>query len=208
MTKAADYFVVERLRDGTSIEIRALRSDDRNDMLAAIGRTSAQSLQRRFFVPKRGLSDNEVSFFMNIDFDDHVALVAQVNENGRPVIVGGGRVQPGQAELALVVVDDYQGKGIGKTLLRHLIAIAREAGLQQLTAEVLPENAAMLKVFNGFDFHSEASRDPCARHLVLRLTWVALEIIAEQPRINAYIFAGRGRVHINAFFKGEKAARR
>jgi RimJ/RimL family protein N-acetyltransferase len=171
MSKASDYPAVERLRDGSAIEIRRLRPDDRDAMLAAIGRSSSQSLQRRFFVPKRKFSENEISFFMNIDFDSHVALVAQVEETGRPVIAGGGRyivVQPGRAELAFVVVDDYQGKGIGKTLLRHLIAIASEAGLRQLTAEVLPENAAMLKVFSGFGFRSEASQDPRVRHLVLR----------------------------------------
>jgi RimJ/RimL family protein N-acetyltransferase len=173
MSNAIDYSAIERLRDGTTIEIRALRPDDREDMLAAIGRTSAQSLQRRFFVPKRGFSEQEVSFFMNIDFDDHVALIARIDENGRPVIAGGGRyimTQPGQAELAFVVIDAFQGKGIAKALLRHLIAIAREARLQELTAEVLPENAAMLKVFSGLGFRAAASRDPQLRHLVLRLT--------------------------------------
>jgi RimJ/RimL family protein N-acetyltransferase len=173
MSKTADYSVIERLRDGTTIEIRALRPDDREDMLAAIGRTSTQSLQRRFFVPKRGFSEQELSFFMNIDFDHHVALVAQIDENGRPVIAGGGRyimVQPGQAELAFVVVDAYQGKGIGKALLRHLISIAREARLQELIAEVLPDNAAMLKVFSGLGFRSGGSRDPQVKHLILRLT--------------------------------------
>jgi RimJ/RimL family protein N-acetyltransferase len=173
MTKAADYSVIERLRDGGTIEIRALRPHDRNDMLAAIDRTSAQSLRRRFFVPKRGFSENELSFFMNIDFNNHVALVAQIDEDGRAVIAGGGRyimVQPGQAELAFVVVDAYQGKGIGKALLAHLIGIAREGGLKELIAEVLPENAAMLKVFSRFGFRPEASHDPQVTHLALRLT--------------------------------------
>ena len=51
VSKAADYSVVERLRDGSEIEIRALRPADQQEMLAAVGRTSVQSLQRRFFVP-------------------------------------------------------------------------------------------------------------------------------------------------------------
>src|SRR5215467_4954949 len=146
MAKVADYSATERLRDGRTIEIRALRPDDREDMLAAIERTSMQSLQRRFFVPKRGFSENEVSFFMNIDFTNHVALVAQIDEGAESKIVGGGRyivVRPGQAELAFVVVDAFQGKGIGTMLMRHLLAIARDAGLKELSAEVLPENAAM-----------------------------------------------------------------
>ena len=68
---------------------------------------------------------------MDVDFVDHVALVAVVEEDGRPMIAGGGRyvvVQPGQAELAFAVVDEYQGQRIGAALLRHLVAIARAAG--------------------------------------------------------------------------------
>jgi RimJ/RimL family protein N-acetyltransferase len=172
MAKVADYSATERLRDGRTIEIRALRPDDREDMLAAIERSSMQSLQRRFFVPKRGFSENEVSFFMNIDFTNHVALVAQIDEEAGSKIVGGGRyivVRPGQAELAFVVVDAFQGKGIGTMLMRHLLAIARDAGLKELTAEVLPENAAMLKVFSGFGFRARSGGDSQVRHLVLQL---------------------------------------
>jgi RimJ/RimL family protein N-acetyltransferase len=141
-------------------------------MLAAVDRTSVQSLQRRFFVPKRGFSDKEISFFMNIDFANHVALVAQIDEDGHPVIAGGGRyivTRPGEAELAFVVVDAYQGKGIATMLMRHLLAIARDAGLKELMAEVLPENAAMLKVFSGFGFRARSGGDPQVRHLALKL---------------------------------------
>ena len=60
--------------------------------------------------------------------------------------------KPGKAELALAVIDEYQGLGIGSALLRHLVTIARECGISELFAEVLPDNRPMLKVFekNGF----------------------------------------------------------
>ncbi|WP_407178515.1 GNAT family N-acetyltransferase [Bradyrhizobium sp. STM 3562] len=173
MAKADRYSIVERLRDGSAFEIRALRPGDRDDMLAAIGRTSAQSLQRRFFVPKRGFSENEVSFFMNIDFENHVALVAQLEEDGRPVIVGGGRyvlVQPTKAELAFMVIDAYQGKGVGSALLRHLLALARAAGLEELKAEVLPENTAMLGMLSAFGFHAAPAQDARVRNLIMRFS--------------------------------------
>jgi ribosomal protein S18 acetylase RimI-like enzyme len=56
-------------------------------------------------------------------------------------------LQPGKAEVAFAVVDEYQGQGIGAALMRHLAAIAREAGLKELVADVLPDNIPMLKVF-------------------------------------------------------------
>ena len=98
---AADYAAVELLRDGRRLEIRALRPDDQAELLAAVDRTSAQSLYRRFFGVKRHFTDKEVDFFVNVDFVSHVALVAVVAEDRRPRIVGGGRyvvVELGKAE--------------------------------------------------------------------------------------------------------------
>jgi RimJ/RimL family protein N-acetyltransferase len=168
----ATYSVREQLRDGRPVEIRALRPDDKADMLAAIDRTGADSLQRRFFVTKRGFSEKEKAFFMNIDFVSHVALVAVIDEDGRPAIVGGSRyvvTRPGQAEVAFVVVDAYQGQGIGALLTRHLTALARSAGLGELVADVLPENIAMRKVLGKFGFRTARSLDPQVVHLALPL---------------------------------------
>lgn len=173
MLAPENYSATGHLRDGREVEIRALRPGDKDDMLAAVGRTGTQSLQRRFFVVKRGFSDKELAFFMNIDFTNHVALIALAHEDGRKVIIGGGRyiiTAPGQAEIAFVVIDDYQGQGIGTLLMHHLAAIARAAGLQELVAEVLPENEAMRKVFGKFGFEARHGQDdPKVVHLVLTL---------------------------------------
>jgi RimJ/RimL family protein N-acetyltransferase len=172
MSEAINYTARELLRDGGQIEIRSLRREDEADMLAAVERTSAQSLQRRFFVMKRHFSEKDRAFFMDIDFKNHVAIVALAEESGRKVIAGGGRYivfEPGRAEMAFVVVDTWQGRGIGSILMRHLVKIANDAGLQELTAEVLRENAAMRKVFEKFGFKSASSRDPQTIHLVLNL---------------------------------------
>jgi GNAT superfamily N-acetyltransferase len=169
-----NYSAAERLRDGRGVAIRALRPEDEDDMLAAVGRTGTQSLQRRFFVAKRGFSEREIAFFMNIDFANHVALIALADEDEGKVIVGGGRyivTEPGKAEIAFVVIDDYQGQGVGTLLMRHLAVIARAAGLKELFAEVLLENAAMRKVFSKFGFQARRSQDqdPQVVHLVLEL---------------------------------------
>ena len=89
--QARDYSATKTLRNGRAIEIRALRPEDRAGLLAAVGRTSDQSLYRRFFAFKRGFTDQEVDFYLNVDFVGHVALVALLEDNGRPVIVGGCR---------------------------------------------------------------------------------------------------------------------
>jgi RimJ/RimL family protein N-acetyltransferase len=172
MSDLAHYSAHEQVRDGSAVEIRALRPEDEADMLAALEQTSAQSLQRRFFVMKRHFSDKERAFFMNIDFKDHVALIARAEGTGGGILVGGSRYivfEPGRAEMAFMVVDAWQGRGVGSVLMRHLVEIARQAGLQELTAEVLPENAAMLKVFGKFGFRPAPRRDPQTVHLVLKL---------------------------------------
>jgi GNAT superfamily N-acetyltransferase len=152
MADAAKYSAVERLRDGRQIEIRALRPTDEEALLAAVDRTSAQSLRRRFFGAKRHFSESEKAFFLDVDFINHVALVAVAEGADGRFIVGGGRyvvVRPGTAELAFAVIDEYQGMGIGAALMRHLAVLARRARIKQLIAEVLPENLPMLKVFRN-----------------------------------------------------------
>jgi GNAT superfamily N-acetyltransferase len=172
MLEVARYSAIELLPDGRRIEIRALRPDDQVDLLAAIDRASSQSLYRRFFGAKRDFSEKEVAFFLNIDFINHVALVAVAEESGRAVIVAGGRYvvgPPGVAEVAFVVIDEYQGQGIGAALLRHLAVVARGAGLKEFTAEVLPDNIPMLKVFEKSGLKCRTKREPGATHVALQL---------------------------------------
>jgi GNAT superfamily N-acetyltransferase len=173
MSDATNYSAIEALRDGRRVEIRALRHDDRDGLVAAVGRASTQTLYRRFFAVKRSFSEKETAFFLDVDFVDHVALVAVVDEDAGPVIVGGARyivVQPGQAEVAFAVIDAYQGQGLGAALMRHLAAIARAAGLRELIAEVLPENAPMLKVFEKSGLRPVTKREAGVVHVTLRLS--------------------------------------
>jgi GNAT superfamily N-acetyltransferase len=171
--EAARYSAVEELRNGRRVEIRALRPDDRADLLAAVLRTGAESLFRRFFAVKQGFTEKEIAFFLNIDFVSHVALVAAVEEGGRPMIVGGGRyivVQPGKAGVAFAIVDQYQRQGIGARLMHHLAAIARICGVRELIAEALPDNIPMLKVFEKSGFDLSTNREPEVVHVALQLT--------------------------------------
>jgi RimJ/RimL family protein N-acetyltransferase len=172
MSELAKYSEVEALRNGRRVEIRTLRPEDRDDFIAAVRRIGTDSLYRRFFAVKREFSEKETSFFVNVDFVNHVALIAVVEEDGEPVIAGGGRyivVKPGQAEVAFVVVDKYHGQGIGSILMRHLVTIARQSGLRELIADVLPDNRQMLKVFEKSGLKTGTRRESGSLHVTLQL---------------------------------------
>jgi GNAT superfamily N-acetyltransferase len=130
-------------------------------------------MRRRFFAVKRTFSDQETAFFLNVDFVNHVAVVAIVEEGGRSVIAGGGRyivVRPGEAEVAFAVVDEYQGRGVGGALMRHLTAIARAAGLERFIAEVLSENLPMLRLFEKSGLPMSTKRESGVAYVGLQLS--------------------------------------
>jgi len=170
--QTSSYSQFDALRDGSRVEIRAQRHDDRAELLAAFGRLGEQSRYYRFFAAKRGLSESEIAYFMTVDFSNHVALVAVVETAGSRQIVGAGRYivsGPGTAEMAFAVDDAHQGLGIASALIRHLAAIARAAGLDALHAEVLAGNAPMLKVFEKSGLEMSTRREEGAVHVALRL---------------------------------------
>jgi RimJ/RimL family protein N-acetyltransferase len=166
----AAFHVTETLRDGRRVMIRAQRPDDREELLAAVQRASTETLYHRFFAVKREFSSEEAHFFLDIDFVNHVALVAEAVEDGRRVIVGGCRyvvVEPGRAEVAFSVIDAYQKLGLGTALMHHIAAIGREAGLQELVADVLSDNAPMLKVFERSGLRLTSTREGSVVHVSL-----------------------------------------
>jgi GNAT superfamily N-acetyltransferase len=173
MLDVKNFSVTEALRDGRRIKIRALRPQDRDDFMAAVGRASSQSLYRRFFAVRRHFTEDETSFYLNVDFVDHVALVAVVEENAHSTIIAGARYvvdQPRQTEVALTVIDAYQGRGVGAALLRHLVTIARDAGIKELIAHVLPDNTAMLRVFERSGLKYTAKREAQSIYAKLELS--------------------------------------
>lgn len=171
MLEPAEYSTTETLRDGRKVEIRAQRPQDRTLLEAAVARMSDEALYRRFFVVKRHFTEKEAGHFLNIDFVHHVALVAVARQHDEETIIGAGRyfvVEPGRAEVAFGVIDAYQGQGLGAALMRHLASIARNAGIHELVAEVLADNAAMLKVFERSGLRMSARSELPAVHVTLR----------------------------------------
>jgi acyl-CoA synthetase (NDP forming)/RimJ/RimL family protein N-acetyltransferase len=135
------------LRDGSVAHLRPITPADAEAVHRFHAGQSDESIYLRFFAPLRRLSDRDVTRFTNVDYHDRVALVATVHGQ----IIGIGRydrITPTSAEVAFNISDAYQGKGIGSILLEHLAVIAWEAGVEEFTAEVLPQNRKMMSVFS------------------------------------------------------------
>jgi RimJ/RimL family protein N-acetyltransferase len=173
MSRARDYATSESLRNGRRVDIRATRPDDEAALTATVAGLSAASLRRRFFSVKRNFSEQEKAFFLNVDFVNHVALVAELKDDERNAIVGGARyivTAPATAEIAFAVADEFQGQGLGTLLMRHLLTLARNAGLKTFVAEVLPENAPMLNVFAKSGLELQTRREAGVVHVTMRIS--------------------------------------
>ena len=169
--EVAGFSTFEPLRDGQRVEIRALWPTDLPALLETIQRVSKESILRRFFGVKRHFSEKEIAYFVDVDFISHVALVCVADEGRGPIIAGGRYVlvRPHSATLAFMVVDAYQGQGLGGALLRHLTVIARRAGLKEFVAEVLSDNHPMLRVFERSGLRLAKRRDGTITYVTLEL---------------------------------------
>lgn len=165
------FHVTETLPDGNVIEIRAQRPEDRKEILEAMEHASADTLYHRFFAVKRHFSEKEEHFFFEVDFVNHVVLIATAKLDGVNKIVGGARfvvTEPGKAEVAFSVVDEFQHHGLGAMLMRDITAVAREAGIREFSAEVLADNGSMLAVFEHSGLIIETRRDGTTVHVSMR----------------------------------------
>ena len=135
------------LTDGGTVHLRPILAEDADRLQAFHSRLSKETVYNRFFAYRPALSDADLARFTQVDHRDRVALVATLND----AIVGVVRYDrfPGSqdAEVAFVVEDGHQGRGLGPLLLEHLAGAARERGITGFTADVLPTNRPMLGVF-------------------------------------------------------------
>lgn len=135
------------LRSGHQALVRPLRPDDGPGLAEAFEQLSETSRYRRFFAVKPRLSERTLAFLTDVDHHDHEALVALAPGSGQ--LVGVARFfrlsgQPGQAEVAVTVIDSWQRGGLGTVLLRELAQRAATEGIRHFTAEILAENGPML----------------------------------------------------------------
>jgi RimJ/RimL family protein N-acetyltransferase len=141
---------VAQLRDGAVLRIRPIRPDDEPRLVALYDRLSEHTAYQRFFTVLRRLPPDWARFFANVDYRRRLALVA---ERGTPAgieLVGVGRyestAEPDVAELAFVVQDGWQGRGLGEVLLRDVLRAGEARGLRRFRAYVLGDNHRMLRL--------------------------------------------------------------
>ena len=171
---SASYQATDTLLDGRVVHLRAIRPDDREKLRAGFFKLSKSSVRDRFFSVKRDLTPAELSYFTEVDFQHHVALVAELQDGSERLPVGVGRFvqnqdQPDHSEMAITVIDELQGQGIGRILLFRLIDCARELGVRHLDATVLAQNTRMTKLLQKTGLPLHSSLDEGIRTLSLAL---------------------------------------
>jgi GNAT superfamily N-acetyltransferase len=155
------------LTDGTTVRVRAIRSDDGERLRAFHSRLSQESIVLRFFGPHPRLSEAEVERFTRVDGVDRVALVATRASEIVAVARYDRTAGSDEAEVAFVVEDALQGHGLGTILLQHLAGAARSRGIRWLVADTLSENFRMLKVFRDAGFARTFTRASEVMHVVM-----------------------------------------
>lgn len=151
--------------DGGTVHLRPIRPEDADGLTGLMDRSSDQTRYYRFFGPMKRLSAKELHRFTHVDHDARVAFVVLLGDQ----VVGVGRYDryPGtdDAEVAFLIEDAHQRRGLGSVLLEHLAAAARERGIKRFVAEVLAQNSTMVRVFQDAGYKSQRSYEDGVVHL-------------------------------------------
>lgn len=150
------YVSTWRLRDGTDVLLRPIRPEDEPLEREMLGRLSDETLHVRFFSWIRDFGHEMLMRFCNIDYDRQMAIVAEIKAGGERRIIGIARLiadsDMRSAEFAVLVDDEYHGKGLGYKLVDLLVGFGQHKGLERIYGEVLTENRKMLTICRKLGF--------------------------------------------------------
>ncbi|SEL58868.1 Acyl-CoA synthetase (NDP forming) [Blastococcus sp. DSM 46786] len=151
--------------DGGTVHLRPICPEDAEGLNGLMERSSDQTRYYRFFGPMKRLSERDLHRFTHVDHDSRVAFVVLLGD--QVIAVGRYDRYPGtdDAEVAFLVEDAHQGRGLGSVLLEHLAAAARERGIKRFVAEVLAQNSKMVRVFRDAGYKAERSYEDGVVHL-------------------------------------------
>lgn len=148
----SDPFIVARtvdltLSDGTPVRIRPIVPSDRDRLQEGLGELSPESRYLRFLRSIDHLTGDELTYLTDLDYSDHFAWVAEDTSEDRGMGVARyARLEGDTAEAAVVVLDRYQGRGLGRILLRLVADTAYEHGIRRFRAWVAPRNAVVMRL--------------------------------------------------------------
>jgi acyl-CoA synthetase (NDP forming)/RimJ/RimL family protein N-acetyltransferase len=170
--------------DGGTVHLRPICPEDADGLVGLMDRSSDQTRYYRFFGPMKRLSDKDLHRFTHVDHVDRVAFVLMLGGD----LIGVGRYDrlPGtdEAEVAFLIEDAHQGRGLGSVLLEHLAAAARERGIARFVAEVLTQNARMVRVFLDAGYEPRREYEEGVIHLTFPIaqTETALAVAYEREQ--------------------------
>ncbi|MFC3235823.1 GNAT family N-acetyltransferase [Streptomyces nitrosporeus] len=178
------------LRDGGTARVRPIATDDAERLVSFYEQVSDESKYYRFFAPYPRLSAKDVRRFTHHDYVDRVGLAVtvggeiiatvrydRIDAQGRPASAPAD-----EAEVAFLVQDAHQGRGVASTMLEHIAAVARERGIRRFAAEVLPANTKMIKVFRDAGYTQQRSFEDGAVHLTLDIEPTAESLAVQRGR--------------------------
>ncbi|MGP3912147.1 bifunctional acetate--CoA ligase family protein/GNAT family N-acetyltransferase [Nonomuraea sp. 10N515B] len=167
------------LADGGTAHVRPIKPADADRLRAFYSRLSDESIYFRFFGPRPRLSDRDVERFTNVDYLHRVALIATIGTE-MVAVIRYDRTGPGEAEVAFLVEDAHQGRGVASVLLEHLAATAREHGIERFIADVLPANMRMMGLLRqaGYTAQSQFADGVVRMTLDLTPTETSAEVTA------------------------------
>jgi acyl-CoA synthetase (NDP forming)/RimJ/RimL family protein N-acetyltransferase len=169
------------LTDGGTAHVRPIVPRDAPLLEDFHTRLSERTIYYRFFSAKRKLSEQEVRRFTMVDYDNRVALVALIG--GQLIGVARyDRLNDSDAEVAFVIEDAHQGRGIGSVLLEHLAAAARERGVRRFVAEVLAENRQMIRVFTDAGYSATRAFESGTVSMAFPIEPTSLSVEVAQAR--------------------------
>jgi acyl-CoA synthetase (NDP forming)/GNAT superfamily N-acetyltransferase len=157
------------LADGGTVHLRPITPDDADRLVAFHSRLSERTRYFRYFGAYPRIPARDLHRFVTVDHHDRVAFVTMLGDEiiavGRYERLSDGDIPTDQAEVAFVVQDEHQGRGIGSILLEHLAAAAQESGLNRFVAEVLGENRQMVRVFRDAGYEISRVLEDGVLHL-------------------------------------------
>ncbi|HEY3275909.1 MAG TPA: GNAT family N-acetyltransferase, partial [Syntrophorhabdaceae bacterium] len=144
------------LRDGTEVFLRPIRPEDEPMELGMLSTLSEETMRTRFFTPIKDITHDMLVRFCNIDYDREMAIVAEITKGDKRRIIGIGRLimdlDQRSGEYAVLVHDDYQGRGLGYKLMDMIIGVALDKNLDEVHGLVLKENEKFLSMVTRLGF--------------------------------------------------------